>query len=162
MSVDPLALVKRQQGGVLLDTNVLLLFVMMAIERSYVSEWKRTQQFSEAHMDALQLLVANARGFVTTPHILTEVTNLADKLPSHLRRRFMIAVARFAQTARERYKLSAKLSKDVAFGRLGLADVAQLVLPTSAKPVIITVDGPLFIELEQRRLPAVNLNHYAF
>jgi hypothetical protein len=159
---DLLATIRRQQGGVLLDTNILLLFLMMAAEREYVFEWKRTERFTPDHVAAMDLLLSASPRLVTTPHILTEVTDLATGIRSDLRAKFAEAVQTFVRVAKERYVDSRVLSKDTAFVRLGLADVAQLLLPARARPLIVTDDAKLFLELEQRELPRWNINHDVF
>jgi hypothetical protein len=150
------------QGGVLFDTNVLLLFLMMEVDPSYVMQWKRTRQFTDRHMQALADILRSQPRMTTTPHILTEVTNLADSLPAKAQSRFMATVATYAKRARERWRSAALLASDETFVRLGLADIGQLHLPRRGRPTVVTVDGPLYVELEKRRLPALNLNHYAF
>ena len=53
-------------------------------------------------------------------------------------------------------------SRDKDFMALGLTDIAQALMPRLAKPLVVTVDAGLFACLEARRLPVINLNHYAF
>src|SRR5260221_4867002 len=68
------AIVRRPQGGVLLDTNVLLLHLMDLTDAAAVAGWKQTLQFTDAHLVYLRAAVAHARRIVTTPHIVAEAT----------------------------------------------------------------------------------------
>lgn len=159
---DFIARVRRQQGGVLLDTNVLLLHLMDQTEPSAVAEWKRTCQFTELHVGYLRACVQCARRMVTTPHIVTEVTNLSQSIPVGLRARYWELLRSFVEGARERWVRARRAARDDEFATLGLADVAQALLPERARPLVITVDAGVYSCLSGRSLPVINLNHFAF
>ncbi len=74
----------------LLDTNVLLLYLMALADPSQVRTWKRTASagFTELHVEFLGVAVEAARRLVTTPHVLTETTDLSDKVPGAVRTRY--------------------------------------------------------------------------
>ena len=69
---------------VLLDTNLLLLFLVDSYERKRIRNFKRTSTFSEEDFDLLAAFLQAFKKILTTPHILTEVSNLAGSLPDHL------------------------------------------------------------------------------
>lgn len=165
MTRDPRQLVRRHQGGVLLDTNVLMLYLAHRVDAQALDRldrWKRLARFVPDHLTVLAKCLSVARRFVTTPHILTEATNMSDSVPQPLRDRYWMALRTFIGDSRERWLAARTMTKDKDFERLGLADVAQLCLPRRAKPVVITVDGPLTLRLEKRGLPFVNLTHYVY
>jgi hypothetical protein len=153
--------VRQQQGGILLDTNVLLLHLMHRTDRGFASAWKRTQQFTRAHAQLIELAVQPMTRLVTTPYVLTEATNLSTGIPSHLRVRYMSELHAFIARARERSLPARHVATDPAFDDLGLADVAPVYF-ARGRPLILTVDAPLTALLEQRKLPYVNLNHVVF
>lgn len=156
------AAVRGQQGGVLLDTGVLLLYLIAEADPAAARSWKRTRQFTELHVAFLRAGIALARRLVTTPHVLTEVMNLSDGVPVRVRGRYFDGLRAFIATARERCPSALTASTDPEFASLGLADVAQAWLPNRGRPLVLTVDAGLFASLERRRLPVVNLNHLAF
>jgi hypothetical protein len=45
-------LVRKHQGGLLLDTNVLLLFLADAVSRDFARRWKQTDGFFDEHVAA--------------------------------------------------------------------------------------------------------------
>lgn len=152
------ARVRQHQAGVLLDTNVLLLHLARQVSEAYVGEWKRTAELLEPiYGDILDVVLASAKKLITTPHVLTEASNLASEPVKPKLRELVPEV--------EERSISARVvAQDVAFLRLGLADCALLTMAGGAwrKPLIVTVDGPLTLELERRSLPFVNLNHVRF
>ena len=66
----------KQQGGVLLDTNVLVLYLIELAEIGAYRSFKRTKQFTPDHLEALALAIKFSKRLVTTPHILAEAWNL--------------------------------------------------------------------------------------
>ncbi len=160
-----LRLVRRHQAGLLLDTNVLLLYVAIGVGGDFVRSWKRTREFTERHDAYLVAAVEATNRLVTTPHVLTETTNLVLSGATGAKtERAMEIIGGFAKQARENALASRSLSADRSFSRLGLADVALLTLATKlfAAPLLMTIDAPLTLELERRGAPVANLNHYIF
>src|SRR6478672_11163174 len=70
------SVVRKHQAGLLLDTNVLLLFLADRTGPRFTQAWSRTAQYGERYLLPLRAAVAAAHHLVTTPHILTEATNL--------------------------------------------------------------------------------------
>ena len=155
--------VRGHQAGLMLDTNVLLLHLAVLSAREGALAWKPTRNFIREHVVLLEGLVSAAHRIVTTPHILTEATNLAAQGgPEQLRDKVLYQLRHFAITTLERHVEAKRVAQDPEFSRLGLADLAQAFLGVRSRPLILTIDAPLFAELEKRRVPAINLNHYVF
>jgi len=64
----------------LFDANVLLLHLMHRAAPEHVAKWKRTQVFTSDHALLVEAVADRAQRLVTTPHVLTEVTNLSTSL----------------------------------------------------------------------------------
>jgi predicted nucleic acid-binding protein len=156
-------LVRKHQAGLLLDTNVLLHYVAMVTDKASAVEWTRSTAFGESHFLALEVATRAARRLVTTPHVLTEATDLADRgMPDHLQDRFRETLRQFALATEERQVKARVVAGDPVFKRLGLADLAQAFHRKRSRPLVLTIDFPLYIELANRELPVANLNHFAF
>jgi len=159
---DFIATIRRQQAGLLLDANVLPLYLMDSVEPSAVFEWKMTRQFTINHVDLLRTAVSESTRLVTTPHVLTQVTDQTHGIPASLRRRYWEVLSAFIVAARERWRRSRDVVRDPEFCEFGLADTALAGLGRWRRPVVLTVDAALFGLLSRRRLPVLNLHHYAF
>lgn len=61
---------------VLVDANLLLLVMIGSFDRDLIASFKRTCAYSIRHYDLLVRLLGYFSTVVTTPHILTEVSNL--------------------------------------------------------------------------------------
>ncbi len=94
---------------------------------------------------------------VTTPHVLTEVSNLARLREPELGTLRSIFL-RLAERSKEVYQASELVMTDRAFGRLGLTDAAILMAAASGC-LVLTADLDLHVELAGRGLDAINFNH---
>ena len=81
---------KHRQSGILVDTNLLLLLMIGAVDEKMIGG-KRTERYTVGHYRSLTNLLKNFQHLITTPHILTEVSNLGGTaLTGKLREAFFI------------------------------------------------------------------------
>lgn len=144
--------------GLLIDTNILLLFFVGLQSRKSIQGFKRTQHFTPEDFDILAGLIGRFRQVVTTPSILTEVSNLLGQLPKgswvSVFQRFSEGIQRF----REHFTPSSELAQEPCFPRFGLTD-AGIVQSAQGKFLVLTDDFDLAGYLEQRGIDVVNFNH---
>ena len=75
------SLIRRYcQKGVLIDTNILLLFLIGSANQERITKFNRTQQFIPEDYELLLAFIAKFQKLVITPNILTEVNSLANQL----------------------------------------------------------------------------------
>jgi hypothetical protein len=143
----------------LLDTNVLLLLYVGLVDRAIISRFKRTQMFAPEDFDMLRGIVARFEKIVTTPHILTEVSNLADRLTGQdhvvFWRLFRSTIAAFD----ERHEYSRLVAGEPVFSRLGLTDTAISRIASAGSVTVLTVDVDLWAHLLSAGVVAHNFNH---
>jgi hypothetical protein len=65
----------------ILDTNILLLHWCASFDRGLINTFKRLNSFEQDDLDLLAETLKLFSVLRTTPHILTEVSNLANSLP---------------------------------------------------------------------------------
>ena len=94
---------------------------------------------------------------ITTPHILTETSNLFDQAPGDWRSSLIEALREFAQGQREFYQASALLMNRVEFRRLALADTALVAL--SKEATVATLDYELYGRIVANGGMAVHFDH---
>ena len=148
----------RPRRPLLIDANLLLMFLVGSVDASQVGTAKRTKEYSPADYRLLERLVSSAQQLVVTPNILTEVSNLARKIDEPMRGHIVDQLALFTVTHEERYVKSAEAVRHRHFQRLGLADAATLL---SAEPTlaIITDDAALYDALARTGMPVENFTH---
>jgi hypothetical protein len=147
---------KHRASGLLIDSNLLLLLFVGRMNRSRIATFKRTDRYSPSDYDLLKKLVSMFRRTLTTPHILTEVSNLASLAEPQLgaiRRIMMNSV----QLMHELHEQSRVVVRDQAYLRLGLTDAA--ISTVCGGVLVLTDDFPLYDLLRRKGIDAINFSH---
>ena len=128
MSVSADLIAYHGARGLLVDTNLLLVYAIGLFDRKSVGQHKRTRQYSGEDFDLLKRFIDPFRRIVTTPHILAELSNLANIGRT---RRLGAQIAVLLETIRRTKELY--VEKDTlleldCFPELGVADAGILEL----------------------------------
>ena len=154
-AVDPLT--RRFRGKpVILDANVLLLYWYASFDPALIHTFKRLNSFFSEDIELLHRTLKSFREIRTTPHVLTEVSNLANSLPQRRRHDWASHFARQVGVVDEEW-ISARTIVQTPAIFLGLTDAALCAL--ASKHVILTIDFPLSNYLESKKLQVMNFNH---
>ena len=146
--------------SLLLDSNLLLVYLCGHLGPQNFKRFKRVSDYT---IDDYELLVRLLRHFsvlVTTPHILTEVSNLANSLPAWLKPSWsqifttLLALQGEAHGFREHWTPAADLVKMPEFAEFGITDSALTKL--SPEALVITEDYRLSGTLRSRGIPVIN------
>ena len=143
----------------LLDTNLLLLLFIGGKNPSLIQTSKTLSAFIEDDYDLLKEVISenSFNQLVTTPHIMTEVSNLLGKDRGSIPQLGREAMAEFLMKCREHVDSSALLVSDPTFYRLGLTDVAISVV-SKLPAFVLTVDADLYFHVSKAGLEAENFN----
>lgn len=144
--------------GVLLDTNLLLLYLIGSFDRAHVERFKRTKVYSLEDFDLLTSVVQQFHRLVTTPNILTEVSNLAGQLGEPKKSQYFRAFSLEIDKLAEVYVESRAVSQSDHFPQLGLADAVTMSF-VDRPFLIMTDDLALYIRLEAQGVEAINFSH---
>jgi rRNA-processing protein FCF1 len=153
---DPAAV--HRWESLLIDSNLLLLLFVGLHDRSRIEKYKRTAQFTVEDFRLLLAFVGRFREIVTTPSILTEVSNLLGQLPDKLRYSHLGHFAGEIRILHERYTPSQELSNDKAFPRFGLTDTA-IIQAARENYLVLTDDFRLTQYLAAKNVDVINFNH---
>jgi hypothetical protein len=148
---------KHRANGLLIDANLLVLYLVGKTNKNRIPTFKRTQQYTVEDFELLELLIANFLTLVTTPHVLTEASNLSALHTEELK----VLRGLFKDTVeqmREFYDESRSIVADPAFARLGLTDAAIATLCRRSM-LVLTDDLPLHLALLNRGADSINFNH---
>lgn len=152
--IDPL-----KHSSVLIDANLLLLYVIGTINRNFISTFRRTRElFVPEDFDILEELMNCFTHFMTTANVLTEVSNLTDSISGEYRERYVQIFHALTDAFTEHLPTSGAASRVQEFARLGLTDSGILLLATD-NVVVLTDDSKLYDALEARRVAVLNFNH---
>lgn len=139
----------------LLDANLLLLFMVGAFDRSLVGR-KRLDVFGVDDFDVLVVEMNRSTRKLTTPHLLTEVSNLASQcVPKSRHWNFRRSFAERISLMDENWMTAAELCSESSFYALGLADAAVVRL-ADEQTRVLSVDLALLSQLASKGVNAEN------
>ena len=143
----------------ILDTNLLLTAWCVKFDKSLLLKFKKltTLGFGADEIGLLSALLELFPSCSTTPHVLTEVSNLTNSLASWMKDDWYKFLAKEIGLIDEKFEPSATVASDAIAFKFGLTDAALARL--AATHVILTLDGPLTGLLEARQLAVINFNH---
>lgn len=143
---------------ILLDTNLLVLFVVGTASRVYIEKHKRLTEFTVEDYDALLKIISAASAILVTPNTLTETSNLAAYIGEPARSHVLEIFRCVIESTQETYVPSHKASAHKDFVRLGLTD-ASLINISSEDTTVLTTDLGLYLAVLEKGMPAINFNH---
>lgn len=156
--IDGAMLRRHRAAGVLLDTNLLLLYVVGAHDRDLIPRFKRTASFTP---EDFRILVETLDWFahvLTTSHILTEVSNLAGQFAEPLKQAVFRTFAAAIGMLTEFQTPARQISADPAFPRFGLTDIA-ILQNARGECLVLTDDFRLSQYLAHEKVDVLNFNH---
>ena len=145
--------------GILIDANLALLYLVGSYDPRLIGDGKYNK-LSKYNIDDYDLLLRLKKVFkkaVTTPHVLTEVSNLTNDLPEKTK---SACLKKFYETFVEIDELiipSMEAAQRPEFHFLGLTDSALALV--SKKFLIVTDDARLVQKMSEYGLEALNFSH---
>jgi rRNA-processing protein FCF1 len=154
----PTLLARYRSAGVLVDTNLLLLYVVGAFDPQRIPAFKRTSRFTPDDYALLVDFLKRFQRIVTTPHILAEVSNLAAELSGQVKDGVFQKLAAGIGLYDERHAPAAEVAVHPAFARFGLTDLAVL-RHARDRLLVLSDDFRLTQYLQHHGVDAINFNH---
>jgi rRNA-processing protein FCF1 len=149
---------KYKQKGILIDTNILLLWFVGTVNRERISKFNRTQNFLPEDYDFLVQVLSYFNTIVTTPNILTEVNSLANQLGEPERSKCLSVFAEKVARLNESYLESTEVVRTDSFTKFGLTDCG-IVNIAKNKYLVLTDDLKLANYLENIGIDTINFNN---
>jgi hypothetical protein len=138
--------------GLLIDANLLLLYIVGSFDIELVSRFSRTAKFTIDDFYIVSDFIDLFKLKITTPHILTEVSNLIGN-----RDELQGLLIIYIKTAEEKFLKSIKIAENNVFSKFGLADTATIETAKDSY-LIFTDDKPLYGYLINKGIDAVNFD----
>lgn len=145
--------------SLLIDTNLLVLFVAGNLDKSKVGRHRRLRQFDTIDLDRVtQLAEANPK-HVSTPNVLSEVSNHLNSGDQEIVPGAGLALSHYVRVLKEIYVPSRDLVTEVGFEKFGLADAAIIDAARATGSTVLTSEWALQGFLEHIGLKAINIFH---
>lgn len=150
---------KFKSKGLLIDANILLLYLVGSYNPQLIGDGKYNK-LSKYTVEDYRILI-RLRGIfnqiVTTPHVLTEVSNLAGDFPESIKSGCLSKFCTSFEDMDELNVPSLAAARRSEFHFLGLTDCA--LAQVADKFLVVTDDGRFVKKLNQSGLEALNFNH---
>ncbi len=149
---------KYKNKGILIDTNLLILFLIGSIDPDFIPTFKRTKKYIKEDFYSILKIISYFNSIVTTPNILTEVNNLSNSLTDKYRFEFYRIFSKAIILLDEHHIISKEMVGKVEFEKFGLTD-SIIYYVTSEKYLLLTDDFPLSQYVRSKNGDAINFNH---
>lgn len=148
----------QNRTTVMIDANLLVLWIVGQVSLKEIPRFRRTRKYTETDFYILSHYLGNFRDVIITPNIATEASNLIGALYGDYLSRARYILAAGLQVWKELYIKSSIASEEPEFRRLGLTDAA-ILLSTRNDTEVVTDDFDLYRSLINRRIPVTNFTH---
>ncbi len=150
---------KYSNKGIILDTNLLLLYLIGLFDPGLIQKFKRTDKYSNEDFVLIGNFVSKFNHVIITPHILAELSSLSkDLADAFLYPYFQVLINTLSHYTEE------NISKDIIFqnpflSKIGVTDVAIHQLSMQNAYLVFTDDMKLSSFLQYSGVDVINLNH---
>lgn len=146
--------------GAVIDSNLLLLYFLGSFQRSQIRSNKRLATFDEDDFELLARLLSLFKKIVTTPNILTEVSNLSNSVPEALKESYFLQFRSSLSLLAEEY-VPSKTALASRWLRFGLTDAAIATI-SRERYLVITEDLRLAQALASDGIDTLNFNNLRY
>ena len=144
--------------GILIDTNLLLLLFVGQLSENFIQKFKRTKQYTKSDYQILLNFIDKFDKVVTTPNIMTEVSNLGGNMYGDKLKIFFSKFVDNLAIISEQYLESKIIANSENIDKFGLTDIG-IVLVAKDNYLILTDDLDLSMFALRNNVAAVNFNH---
>jgi predicted nucleic acid-binding protein len=145
-------------AALLVDTNLLVLFIVGTVNRNRIETFKRTRQYTKSDYDLLCRVLGRFKRLYTVAHVMAEVSNLTDLADPERRRARLILKGTIALVD-EPLMPSQQAAGDPLYEPLGLVDAAISAAARAHNCTVLTDDLDLYLRLSRHKVAAVNFAH---
>ena len=148
----------NRPAGLLIDTNLLVLFIIGSVNLDRIENFKRTRQYSKSDYQLLLRVLDNFQPLYTLAHVMAEVSNLTDltgreRLQGRHMLKEMLTILREPEVA------SIQAAQSGLYESLGLVDAAISELAREYRCAVLTDDLDLYLALTRENVVALNFTH---
>lgn len=149
---------KYRKRGIVVDSNLLLVYFLGSFSPQLIPHYKRTKSYTIEDFAVLHRVIKYFDCLLTTPNILTEVSNLSTALGEQIREEYFKKFRNMVITLNEEVVMSRRAIENRHFEKYGLTD-AVIVELCQKKYLVLTDDFPLTNLLSQINIDVINFNN---
>jgi rRNA-processing protein FCF1 len=145
--------------SVLIDTNLLILYLTGRYNEKLIAKSKRLSNYTSEDFFILKKYLQKFKQFITTPHILTETSNLLSSGVTKKDPFVWETIKNALQGFEEIYVKKNFLFSLDFLSEFGITDSAIIQIAREKKVMILTDDTNLWGRLRKMQLPYENFNN---
>jgi hypothetical protein len=145
-------------AGLLVDTNLLVLYAVGTVNRNRIETFKRTRQYTMDDYDLLVRMLGNFEHLYTVAHVLAEVSNLTD-LPGPERLQARLVLKETISVLNEAEMSSTRAADDRLYQDFGLVDAAIGAVARANNCAVLTDDFALYERLSRQNVKVFSFAH---
>jgi PIN domain-containing protein len=145
-------------AGILVDTNLLVLFVVGTVNRDRIETFKRTRRYTTSDYDLLVRVLAKSERLYTVAHVLAEVSDLTD-LPGAEGLRARRVLKETISLLNEGEMSSTRAAEGRLYEDLGLVDAAIGEVARAHNCSVLIDDLDLYLRLSYDSVSVFNFTH---
>lgn len=148
--------------SLILDTNLLLLYLVGNYDKKYITKFKKTAEFTEEDFRILTNLIKEfGNKVIITPQILAEISNHSKKIKEPKFSEYMNCLIKTLKKFEEKYiKMTDLLNSPRNLIKLGFTDVSILEAGKKYDCLILTKDFELSQYAQFKGCRAFNYNQF--
>jgi len=149
---------KYCRRGIIIDTNLMLVYIVGIYDPDYISQFKRTNKYDIEDFKYIHSVLSYFRKHITTPHIITELSNLSMKIQDNRLVAYFSVFEKLLKEMDEEY-----INKDEVLGlpllpKLGITDLTIIEAAKRFKYLVFTDDFRATGYMRNMRIDVLNLN----
>jgi len=146
------------RSRLLVDSNLLVLYVVGSVNMGRISQFKRTSKYIPTDYSLLTAIMREFAEIYAVPQVMTEVSNLTD-LHGVEKAAARETLKRLIHSVVEPEASSATASVNALFLELGLTDAAIAEIALAHGCAVLTDDLPLYLWSTTMKISAINFTH---
>lgn len=131
---------KYCRRGIIIDTNVMLVYIVGAYDHNYLPKFKRTRGYDIEVFKYIYSVLLQFRRHIVTPHILTELSNLSMHIQDKRLGEYFSIFRRVLEQTEEEYINKDNILKSVLLPKLGVTDLTIIEAAEKYKCLVFTDD----------------------
>lgn len=147
-----------RNSGLLIDANLLIVLLVGNTDEGFITKVKATKEYTKKDYQLLTEIVKHFK-IVTTPHILTEASNLCTKEERYYKEKIYQSLSDTIIDLIEIQTPSGEATKTPVFLKFGLTDSVIFKLAQEGF-IVLTEDFNLYSYLIGHDCTAANMNHF--
>jgi len=143
--------------GIIIDTNVMLVYIVGIYDPNYLPNFKRTSGYDIEIFEYIHLVLSQFRKHIITPHILTELSNLSMNIQDNRLAEYFSVFKRILEATEEEYINRDNILHSDLLPKLGVTDLAVIEAAEKYKCLVFTDDRFATQHMRHKNIPVLNL-----